>query len=937
MFEYAILVTLYWAVFYALYALVLRRHTFFQLNRLYLLGALVAGMLLPLLKDINLLRATQEEPVLYVAPVVEGFEFIYNLEAVVIAPASAAFPWKAVLAVVYLLGVGFCLLRLLAGLYRLRRLRAGSELEYIGSNRIAYTSTAHLPFSFGRTIYMSRHTRWTLEEEADIIRHEEAHIREGHTMDVLALELLGVVCWFSPPLYLYRRSLRLLHEYIADAIVLRTRARSAYGRLLIRQAMPGLQPYIAHSFHSSLKQRISMMTKTQSNPGARWLYFAAAPLAFGLVLLFSQRSAIAASMPELSSLLNFATEEGKNTPAEAPGTIAVAAPVISGGDPDVMPVFAGCETEAVEMRKTCSDKKMLEFVYHQLRYPEKAREAGITGTVIARFTVSATGEVTGLETLKDIGGGCGEEVLRVLREMPRWTPGTKEGKPAAVTLTLPVRFALPTEGSIISDYSMVFDSERKELKTSVDGVVNILGVEAKEVTLADEEQRPATSGTPPAANSSEEIFKVVEEMPRFPGCENEPIEGRKPCADRKMLEFIYQNLRYPAQARDAGVQGTVVVSFIVEKDGSITNAQVTRGIGGGCDEESLRAVNMMPRWIAGKQRGRDVRVQFNLPVRFKLEGVSPMPDAPPSPPVLIDGRALTGISGDGEKPLIYINGKRKTESDLALVSPELIEKIEVLKGDKAIEFAGPEGKNGVILINVKPIAEKKAAPPASSATSTTPGVFKVVEEMPRFPGCEEIAELNVEARSNCAAKKMLEFVYDNIRYPAQAREAKIEGTVVISFIIETDGRITEPKIARDIGGGCGDEALRVVNLMPRWIPGKQQGQPVRTQFNLPVRYKLDSSPTPAAEPAGKQTLKLEDFKLFPNPTNGKFTLQFSAPAKPTLIQVRDMQGREVLTRNLSRFSGAFREELNLGQAPKGDYVVVISQGDLVYTSSLVRL
>lgn len=463
-----------------------------------------------------------------------------------------------------------------------------------------------------------------------------------------------------------------------------------------------------------------MMTKTQSNSGARWLYFAAAPLAFGLVLLFSQRSAIAASMPELSSLLNFATEEGKNTPAEAPGTIAVAAPVISGGDPDVMPVFAGCETEAVEMRKTCSDKKMLEFVYHQLRYPEKAREAGITGTVIARFTVSATGEVTGLETLKDIGGGCGEEVLRVLREMPRWAPGTKEGKPVGVTLTLPVRFALPTEESIISDYSMVFDSERKELKTSVDGVVNILGVEAKEVTLADEEQRPATSGTPPAANSSEEIFKVV-------------------------------------------------------------------------------------------------------------------------------------------------------------------------------------------------------------------------EEMPRFPGCEDAANLSREARNNCATRKMLEFIYNNIRYPAQAREAGIEGTVVISFIVETDGSITEPKTARDIGGGCGDEALRVVNLMPRWIPGKQQGQPVRTQFNLPVRYKLDSSPTPAAEPAGKQTLKLEDFKLFPNPTNSKFTLQFNAPAKPTLIQVRDMEGREVLTRNLSRFSGAFREELNLGQAPKGDYVVVISQGDLVYTSSLVRL
>ncbi|MBX2928410.1 MAG: TonB family protein [Saprospiraceae bacterium] len=782
MFEYAILVTLYWAAFYALYALLLRRHTFFQLNRLYLLGALAAGMLLPSLKDISLLRTTQEDPVLYVAPVVEGFEFIYNLEAIVIAPAPAAFPWKAVLAAVYLLGAGFCLLRLFAGLYRLRRLQAGSELAYIGGSRVAYTATAHLPFSFGRTIYMSRQTRWTPEEEADIIRHEQAHIRDGHTMDVLALELLGVIFWFSPPLHLYRRSLRLLHEYIADAIVLRSRARSVYGRLLIRQALPGLQPYMAHSFHSSLKQRISMMTKTQSNPVARWLYLAAAPLAFGLVLLFSQRSAIAASMPELPSLLPFATEEGKNTPAEAPGTIAVAAPVISGGDSDVMPVFAGCETEAVEARKTCSDKKMLEFVYHQLRYPEKAREAGITGTVVARFTVSATGEVTGLETLKDIGGGCGEEVLRVLREMPRWTPGKKEGKPVAVTLTLPVRFALPTEESIISDHSMVFDSERKELKTSVDGVVNILGVEAKELTLADEAQQD-------------------------------------------------------------------------------------------------------------------------------------------------------------DKPLFYINGKRVSESAVNIdLNPNQIKSIDVLKGEKAIVFAGEEGKNGVILITLYADGEKRPAtsgtPPAANNGEE---IFKVVEEMPRFPGCEDAEDLSLEAKKNCADKKMLEFVYNNIRYPAQARESAIEGTVVVSFIVETDGTITEPKVARDIGGGCGEEVLRVVRLMPGWVPGKQRGRLVRTQFNLPVRYKLDSGQAPAAPPADKQTLKLEDFKLFPNPTDGKFTLQFNAPAKPTLIQVRDMQGREVFTRNLNSFSGAFREELSLGKAPKGDYVVVISQGHLVYTSNLVRL
>ncbi len=118
-----------------------------------------------------------------------------------------------------------------------------------------------------------------------------------------------------------------------------------------------------------------------------------------------------------------------------------------------------------------------------------------------------------------------------------------------------------------------------------------------------------------------EIFKVVEEMPRFPGCDNEPgdAKAKEQCAQKKMLEFIYKNIKYPAIARENGVEGTVVVTFVVEKDGSISDAKTLRDIGAQCGEEALRIVKMMPKWTPGKQRGNSVRVQFNLPVRFKLE------------------------------------------------------------------------------------------------------------------------------------------------------------------------------------------------------------------------------------------------------------------------------------------------------------------------------
>lgn len=130
---------------------------------------------------------------------------------------------------------------------------------------------------------------------------------------------------------------------------------------------------------------------------------------------------------------------------------------------------------------------------------------------------------------------------------------------------------------------------------------------------------PPPPPPPPPPKKEAEIFRRVEEMPMFPGCEDKPKDDRKQCAEEKLLKFIYKNIKYPAIARENNIQGTVVASFVIEKDGSITDAKILRDIGGQCGDEALRVVNMMPKWTPGKQRGRAVRVQFNLPVRFKLE------------------------------------------------------------------------------------------------------------------------------------------------------------------------------------------------------------------------------------------------------------------------------------------------------------------------------
>jgi len=120
-------------------------------------------------------------------------------------------------------------------------------------------------------------------------------------------------------------------------------------------------------------------------------------------------------------------------------------------------------------------------------------------------------------------------------------------------------------------------------------------------------------------------------------------------------------------------------------------------------------------------------------------------------------------------------------------------------------------------------------------------VFMIVEDPPRFPGCEHL-ELSKFYKENCAERKLNEYVYGNLRYPEEAIKKFIEGKVIVQFVIDKDGTIDDVKIVKDIGGGCGEEVVRVIEnmnkLSKRWKPGKQRGRNIRVKYTLPVRFNL---------------------------------------------------------------------------------------------------
>ena len=131
----------------------------------------------------------------------------------------------------------------------------------------------------------------------------------------------------------------------------------------------------------------------------------------------------------------------------------------------------------------------------------------------------------------------------------------------------------------------------------------IIDVEANQETVVEEYIPMEAEEEPGEA----QIFMVVESMPEFPG------------GEAALNKYLYENIKYPQMAKESGIHGRVFVTFVVERNGEVTDVRVLRGIGGGCDEEAIRVVQNMPKWDPGKQRGKPVRVQFNLPIKFTLQ------------------------------------------------------------------------------------------------------------------------------------------------------------------------------------------------------------------------------------------------------------------------------------------------------------------------------
>ena len=282
--------------FYLFYRLLLSQETFHRFNRIALLGVLVLSGLVPFAEGTMQWFSDFNQPLLEF----EEMMLMTDIESEVVVEEAVEtpFPWRALLLVFYLAGVVFFLLRHLWSLGRMVRLvnRCRKEQLDNGITLFVHDNNKVAPFSWMKIIVIAEED---LKENKDaILKHECAHIKYGHSWDLLLAELCVILQWFNPAAWLMKQELQNIHEYEADEWVIQNGIDAKRYQLLIIKKAVGARLYsIANSFnHSSLKKRITMMIKKKSNPWARMKYLYVLPLAAIAVAAFAR--------PEVSNELN---------------------------------------------------------------------------------------------------------------------------------------------------------------------------------------------------------------------------------------------------------------------------------------------------------------------------------------------------------------------------------------------------------------------------------------------------------------------------------------------------------------------------------------------------------------------------------------------------------------------------------------------------------
>jgi len=417
------------AVLMLFYKTLFKGAGYFSLRRIILYSILIFGFTGPFLSEIltGPLYSGLPDNIVWDLNTV----FIYgNLKNSLLHQTGKLPDTALVLTIVYFLVAGIMFIRFIAGLISILKLYANNPKIRTGKIIVVLTEKRNTAFSFFNILFVDKNIFENKSSFEIILRHETAHIKHLHTLDIIFAEILVIFQWFNPFAYWLLNAVKENNEYIADKITVRNMNISDYKILLLDNVVT--QYYMpANNFsYSLIKKRLKMMEKSKSKTGNR-IALALFTIAFAFVTFSCSENNVTDFKNKLNNVM------AKDS-VQAISLIQTTVEITANPEPkdsvyvvtEVIPKFPG------------GMGKLMEYLASNIKYPQEAKENKIEGKVYLSFIVEPDGSISNVKVLKGIGYGCDKEAVRVLKQMPKWSPGKDKGEAVRVKFNIPIRFKL---------------------------------------------------------------------------------------------------------------------------------------------------------------------------------------------------------------------------------------------------------------------------------------------------------------------------------------------------------------------------------------------------------------------------------------------------------------------------------------------------------------
>ena len=597
------------ALLYSCFFLFLSKETFHRFNRCMLVGIMLVSLVMPMF------HFTTEHPTTLNEEVYQMQNYIQHDTTPIIVTAQQAqgITWIQALTWIYMAGVVLMLiLTLVQATSLIRFMSSGVRHTDSQGNTVILHNNDVPPFSIFRYIVMS--VKDYESSRQYILTHEQEHIRLGHTYDLLLLQGMKTLMWFNPFIWFLSRDLKAVHEYEADqAVINQGIDAKSYQQLLVMKVVGNrLQPFTNNLNHGSLKKRIVMMYQKPSN---RWLMLKAL-CAIPVAALTINTFATPIETDPVEDMVK--TLETTNVPAFNEVKEALPSPKTAEEASEEKPFAITTDSNNID------DNPLILINGHEVKIPAdiKTIDGETLGKMlhinkedIASVTVLKNGAATAIYGEKAKNGVISIET-KAFQAQPKDTVVVKNEVSDVLNISSAV--------NIDELMEKLPGAEKHE-----DGSITINGKVVKKILLQGQEVYDDDDDDP--------VFEVTEEPAQYPG------------GQAALMQYLAQNIRYPKISAENGVQGRVLVQFVVEKDGSLSNFAVVKKSGdtitknaqsgitvnalGSATEESkvpqeafdalnaeaVRVLREMPKWIPAKQRGQEVRMRYTLPITFRLQ------------------------------------------------------------------------------------------------------------------------------------------------------------------------------------------------------------------------------------------------------------------------------------------------------------------------------